>query len=365
MKRRLFLTRTAQGITLAAGASAFPMPAVSQGLRRLKLVTTWPRDFPGLGTGAQRLADAITQMSAGRLVVKVYAAGELVPPFESFDAVSGGAADIYHAFEHYWQNRSRAFNFFAAVPYGLTAGEMTAWIYHGGGQELWDELSAGFNIKPFQVGNTGAQLGGWFNKEINDINEFKGLKIRMPGLGGEVLKRIGAVPVPLAGVKIFPALLAGTIDATEWAGPWNDLALGFYKVAKYYYYPGFHEPGTALSAGMNLKVWDSLDDSLKAVVSQAMAAENAISRAEYSARNADALFTLRQKHRVDMRRFTDGTLKAIGGASGEVVAALGTGGDALTRKIYDDFKKFRSKALSWSHLGEQSFWNARILPFTY
>lgn len=365
MKRRKFLTRTAKGAAVAAGASAFPAPARAQGLKRLKMVTTWPRDFPGLGTGAQRLADSITRMSAGRLEVKVYAAGEMVPPFESFDAVSGGVADIYHAFEHYWQNRSQAFNFFAAVPFGLSAGEMAAWIYHGGGQELWDQLSAGFNIKPFQVGNTGAQLGGWFNKEISNLEDFKGLKIRMPGLGGEVLKRVGAVPVPLAGSKIFPSLHSGAIDATEWAGPWNDLALGFHKVAKYYYYPGFHEPGAALSAGMNLKLWESLDDDLKAVVSQAMAAENAVSRAEYSAQNADALFTLRQKHHVDMRRFTDGTLKALGDASGTVVTAIGTGGDSLTRKIFEDFKKFRSKALSWSHLGEQSFWNARILPFKY
>lgn len=364
MKRRRFLTRAAQGMAVA-GVSAFPAPAKAQGIRRLKMVTTWPRDFPGLGTGAQRLADSITRMSAGRLQVKVYAAGELVPPFESFDAVSGGAADLYHAIEYYWQNRSRAFNFFAAVPFGLSAGEMAAWIYHGGGQELWDELAAGFNIKPFQVGNTGAQLGGWFNKEINGIEDFKGLKIRMPGLGGEVLKRIGAVPVPLAGVKIFPALQSGAIDATEWAGPWNDLALGFHKVAKYYYYPGFHEPGTALSAGINLKLWGSLDDGLKAVVSQAMAAENAISRAEFGARNADALITLRQIHRVEMRRFTDAVLKIIGNASGEVVTALGSGGDAITRKIHDDFKNFRKKALSWTHLGEQSFWNARILPFKY
>jgi TRAP-type mannitol/chloroaromatic compound transport system substrate-binding protein len=370
MKRRRFLTRGVPGLAAAAavsaaGAASFPAPAIAQGVRRLKMVTTWPRDFPGLGTGAQRLGDSITRMSGGRLQVKVYAAGELVPPFESFDAVSGGAADIYHAFEHYWQNRSQAFNFFAAVPFGLAAGEMAAWIYHGGGQELWDELSGGFNIKPFQAGNTGAQLGGWFNKEIKVLEDFKGLKIRMPGLGGEVLKRIGAVPVSLPGTKIFSSLQSGALDATEWAGPWNDLTLGFYKVAKYYYYPGFHEPGTAISAGVNRKLWDSLEEDLKAVVSQAMAAENAYSRAEFSARNAEALFTLRQIHKVDIRRFSNGILKAVGEASGAVIGALGTGGDDLTRRIYEDFRKFRSRALSWSHLGEQSFWNARILPFKF
>ena len=366
MKRRRFLSGAAQGITVATlGASSFPAPALAKGARTLNMVTTWPRDFPGLGTGARRLAESLTRMSQGRLEVKVFAAGERVPGFESFDAVSGGAADLYHGIEYYWQDRSRAFNFFAALPFGLTAGEMAAWIYHGGGQELWDELSAGFNIKPFQVGNMGVQMGGWFNKQINVINDFKGLKIRMPGLGGEVVKRFGARPVSLPGVKIFPALQSGALDATEWAGPWNDLALGFYKVAKYYYYPGFHEPGTVLSCGMNLKAWESLSPGLKAVVSQAMAAENVYSSAEFKARNAEALETLRKKHRVDLRRFSDDVLRALGQASGAVVSEIGEGGDALTRRIYESFKTFRKKALSWSHLAEQTFWNARILPFKY
>ena len=366
MKRRRFLTGAAQGIVAASvAASSMPAPAIARGLRRLKMVTTWPRDFPGLGTGARRLAESVTAMSEGRLEIKVFAAGELVPPFESFDAVSGGAADLYHAIEYYWQDRSRAFNFFAAVPFGLTAGELAGWVYHGGGQELWDRLAAGFNIKPFQVGNTGAQMGGWFNKEINGIEDFKGLKIRMPGLGGEVLSRIGATPVSLPGAKIFPALHSGAIDATEWAGPWNDLALGFYKVAKYYYYPGFHEPGTALSVGINLKVWESLSADHQAIFSKATAAENAVSRAEFNAQNATALNTLRRKHHVDLRRFTDDVLKALGFAAGAVVGDIGGGGDALTREVYDSFLKFRKQALSWSHLGEQTFRNARILPFKY
>ena len=366
MKRRRFLTRSAQGVAAASVAgSVLPAPAIGQGLRRLKMVTTWPRDFPGLGTGASRLADNITRMSAGRLEVKVYAAGELVPPSETFDAVSGGAADIYHAIEYYFQHRSRALNFFASVPFGLTAGEMAAWVYHGGGQELWDEVSAGFNIKPFQVGNMGAQMGGWYNREIKAIEDFKGLKIRIPGLGGEVMAKIGAIPVAMSGGQIFSALQTGALDATEWAGPWGDLELGFHKVARHYYYPGFYEPGTALSAGVNAKLWNVLDDELKAIVTQAAMAENAFSRAEFQSRNADALFTLRQVHKVEMKLFSDGIMKTIGEASGAVVTALGTGGDSITRRVYDDFQKFRRKTLSWSHLGEQSFWNARILPFKY
>ena len=208
-------------------------------------------------------------------------------------------------------------------------------------------------------------MGGWYNREIKAIEDFKGLKIRIPGLGGEVMARIGAKPVAMSGGQIFSALQSGALDATEWAGPWGDLELGFHKVARHYYYPGFYEPGTALSVGVNAKLWNSLNGELKAIVTQAAMAENAFSRAEFQSRNAEALFTLRQVHKVDIKRFPDGIMKTIGEASGSVVKALGTGGDEITRRVYKDFQRFRGKALSWSHPGEQSFWNARILPFKY
>jgi len=366
MKRRRFLTNSVQGVAVASMAgSVLSAPAIGRGLRRLKMITAWPRDFPGFGTGANRLADNITRMSSGRLEVKVYAAGELVPFSETFDAVSSGAADIYHAIEYYFQHRSSALNFFSSIPFGLTATELAAWIYHGGGQELWDEVSTNFNIKPFQVGNTGAQMGGWFNRKMNTIEDFKGLKIRIPGLGGEVMKQIGAEPVVMPGGEIFSALESGALDATEWAGPWGDLELGFYKVAKHYYYPGFYEPGTALSAGFNAKLWGSLDNDLKVIVTQATMAENDFSRAEFQFYNADALSKLRRVHKVEIERFSNSIMRVIGEKSGEVISALGTSGDNNSRRIYDSFLKFRSKSLSWSNLGEQSFRNARILPFKY
>ena len=199
MKRRQFLTAAA----VAGLAASFPAPALAQGQRQLKMVTTWPKNFPGLGTGAQRLADRIGRMSGGKLTVKLFAAGELVPEFESFDAVSSGAADLYHAAEYYWQGKSKAFNFFAAVPFGMTAAEINAWIYHGGGQKVWDRLSAKFNLKPFLCGNTGVQMGGWFNKEIHGVEDYKGLKIRMPGLGGEVLAASAPPPWPCRAAKFF------------------------------------------------------------------------------------------------------------------------------------------------------------------
>ena len=365
MKRRQFLRGAATaGIVGAAAAATFPAPAIAQGKRQLKMVTTWPKNFPGLGTGAERLAKRITDMSDGELTVKVFAAGELVPPFESFDAVSSGTADIYHAAEYYWQGKSKAFNFFAAVPFGLTATEMDSWIYFGGGQQLWDELGAGFNLKPFLAGNTGVQMGGWFNEEVNSIEDYKGLKIRMPGLGGEVLRQIGAAAVSLPGGEIFPALQSGAIDATEWVGPWNDLAFGFYKVTKYYYYPGFHEPGTALSSAVNLKVWESLSVAHKAVIQSAMAAENNTTLAEFNARNNDSLDVLRNKHKVQLRKFSDPVLNAIGEASGRVVAEAAAS-DPMTQKVYDSFIAFRKKAIAWSKISDQAYWDARLLPFKY
>jgi TRAP-type mannitol/chloroaromatic compound transport system substrate-binding protein len=366
MKRRKFIKNAvaASAASLAA-ASMLASPAIAQGKRQLKMVTTWPKDFPGLGTAAQRLADRISGMSGGELTVKVFASGELVPAFKSFDAVSSGTADMYHAAEYYWQDKSKAFNFFTAVPFGLTADEMNAWIYHGGGQELWDELSAGFNLKPFAAGNTGVQMGGWFNKEIHGPEDLKGLKIRMPGLGGEVLRRIGAEAVALPAGEIFPALQSGAIDATEWVGPWNDLAFGFYKVAKFYYYPGFHEPGSTISAAVNLKVWNSLSAEHQAIITSATAAENTYTLAEFNARNNDALNVLRKKHGVKLRKFSNKTLEVIGSAAGKVIAEVGHDGDAITGKVFNGMIAFRKNAIAWSKLSEQAFLNARLLPFRY
>ncbi len=369
MKRRQFFKGAA---VAAAGAGALALgqtaalgaPAVSKGIRQLKMVTTWPKGFPGLGTGAQRLADSITAMSGGRLNVKLYSAGELVPAFESFDAVSNGTADLYHGAEYYWQGKSKAFNFFTAVPFGLTADEMNAWLYYGGGQELWDELSAGFNVKAFPAGNTGVQMAGWFNKEINTIEDYKGLKIRMPGLGGEVLRQIGAAAITLPGGEIFQALQSGAIDATEWVGPWNDLAFGFYKVTKYYYYPGFHEPGSTLSCGFNLKIWESLTAEDKSIVQYACAAENDRMLAEFNANNGASLKTLIDVHKVKLRRQSDTVLKAIGNASGDVMAAVAAAGP-MEKKVSDNFMAFRKNAMGWTSLSETAYTSARALDFKY
>lgn len=363
LPRRDFLKTAGLG-TAAVAAGALASPAIAQGMRRLRLVTTWPKNFPGLGTGAQRFADRITQASDGKLTVKLYAAGELVPPFESHDAVSSGAADIYHGAEYYWQGKHKCYNFFAAVPFGFTATEIDAWIMHGGGQQLWDELGERFNIKHLPCGNTGVQWGGWFNKEIRSLDDMKGLKMRIPGLGGEVLRRIGASAVSLPGGEIFSALQSGTIDATEWVGPWNDLAFGFYKIAKYYYWPGFHEPGTTLGVGINLDVWNSFSRAEQALVSGAAIAENNTLYAEFNARNANALDTLVKRHGVQLREMPADVLNAIGKISGQVVRETGDVDD-LGRRILKSYLNFRRMIIADSRRSLEAYYSARRLPFRY
>ncbi len=300
------------------------------------------------------MADRITAATDGRITVKLFAAGELVPPFESFDAVSTGTADLLHAASYYWQGKSKGFNFFCAVPMGLLQPEMDAWMQFGGGQELWDELAAEFNLKGLPCGNTGVQMGGWFRKEINSVEDFNGLKFRMPGAGGEVLRQLGAAVVNLPGGEIFPALQSGAIDGTEWVGPWNDLAFGFYRVAKYYYWPGFHEPGPMLECTFNKGVWDSFSDSDKALVTACCLAENNATMAEFNARNGDALEQLITQHGVELREFSDEIFTAFHEATETVLADMATESELVDR-IYNSFIDARTKAMDWTALADMGY----------
>jgi TRAP-type mannitol/chloroaromatic compound transport system substrate-binding protein len=361
MDRRSFLM---QAGAVAGVAGAFPAPAIAQGVRELKMVTSWPKGLAGLGTSAERLGRGITAITGGRLKVQVFGAGELVSAFEVFDAVSTGVADMYHSAEYYWEKRSPAFNFFAAVPFGFTADEMAAWMLWGGGQELWDELSAGFNIKPLMSTNTGVQMGGWFTKEVTGPESYAGLRYRMPGLGGEVLRRLGAVVVNLPGGEITAALKTGAIDASEWVGPWNDMILGLHKVSKFYYYPGFHEPGTALGLGINKKLWDGLSAEDRGAIATVANAEYTLSLAEFNANNAKSLEQLSQDKSIEIRKFDDALLQALGNASGEVLLDAARK-DALTHRTYDSYISFWSRANRWADLAERGYLNARGLKFTY
>ncbi len=356
MKRRDFI-KTAGAGGLLAGLAAGEAQA-ARARYRWKMVTTWPKNFPGLGTGAEKLARLITHMSGGRIRVKVYGAGELVPPFEVFDAVSRGTAQMGHGAAYYWKGKNPAFQFFSTVPFGLTAEEMNGWLFHGGGLALWQEAYAPFGLVPFPAGNTGVQMAGWFNKRIERLADLQGLKMRIPGLGGEVLKRAGGTPVNLPGGELFTALKSGAIDATEWVGPYNDLAFGLYKAAKYYYYPGWHEPGTTLECIVNKQAFDALPADLKNIVAQACAAVNNDMLAEYAARNGEALQTLVEEHGVQVLRLPDEVLARLRTLSDEVVAEL-AGRDEFARKVFDSYRGYRDRVRAWSELSQRSYLNAR------
>lgn len=358
MKRRDFIKKTGVG-SLAAGAG-LTIPSIAKANTEFnwKMVTAWPKNFPGLGTSANLLAKIIAEMSGGRIKIKVYGANELVPAFEVFDAVSEGIVQMGHASAYYWKGKSATTQFFSAVPFGLTAQEMNAWLYYGGGLELWRELYQPFGLIPIAAGNTGVQMAGWFNREINSIDDLKGLKMRIPGLGGEVLRRVGGTTVNIPGGELFTSLQSGALDAVEWAGPYNDLAFGFHKVASYYYYPGWHEPGSTLEALINEQAFATLPTDLQHIVSTACKAVNMDSLAEYTARNNQALDTLLNKHKVQLRALPDEVLKELKLLSAEVVEELANK-DALAKKIYHSITTFRTQVERWGAISEQAFLRAR------
>lgn len=370
MKRREFIGKLGLG-ALAGSALAACKPSVtgcedekadymSGKTIKWKMVTTWPKNFPGLGSGAEFLATIINEMSGGRLQVKVYGANELVPPFEIFDFVSSGGAQMGHGSAYYWKGKNEAFQFFSTVPFGLTADEINAWMYHGGGMALWQEAYEPFGLIPAAVGNSGVQMAGWFNREINTLADLKGLKMRIPGLGGEVLKRAGGTPVNLAGGELYTSLQTGAIDATEWVGPYNDLAFGLYKIAKYYYYPGWHEPGTILECFINKEAMMALPDDLQKIVLNACRIANQDMHTEYTARNNAALETLLNEHKVDMRKLPDEVLVKLRQIADEVTAEIAEK-DPFARKVYDAYARFRSQMINWSNISERAYLNARVL----
>jgi TRAP-type mannitol/chloroaromatic compound transport system substrate-binding protein len=235
---------------------------------------------------------------------------------------------------------------------------MNAWLYHGGGMELWAETYAPFGLVPLAAGNTGVQMAGWFNREINSLEDLQGLKMRIPGLGGEVLARAGGTPVSLPGGELFTSLQSGAIDATEWVGPYNDLAFGLYKAAKYYYYPGWHEPGTTLECMVNKQAFDALPGELQIIVSNAARVANQDMYAEYIARNNQALQTLVEEHQVEVRKLPDPVLARLRDLSAQVVEEIAAK-DALSKRVYESFQRFRQQATQWSNISQRAYLNAR------
>ncbi len=362
LNRRKFL-KSSVAATAAIGVTAvaaMPKPALAGRAKRLRMVTSWPKNYPGLGMMAKRFAKRVETVSGGRYKIKLYAGGELVSPVKCLDAVQEGTAHMYHSAEYYYRGKDEGFGFMTSVPFGLTANEMDAWVQHGGGQKLWDELSAQFGVKALACGNTGSQMGGWFRKPIKTLEDFKGLKMRIPGLGGLVLNELGGSAQLLGGKDILPALQAGTIDATEWVGPWNDMAFGFYKILKHYQFPGFHEPGPTLSLGLSKKFWDGLSKDDQELFRVCALAENNYSLAEYNAKNSAALKVLVEKHGVKLHEFSDEIYKALGHASKDVIAKAGAS-SAASKKIYKSYSDFRKTSLDWSAHSDASYMAKRSL----
>ncbi|GGA71287.1 C4-dicarboxylate ABC transporter [Neiella marina] len=341
----------------ADNASSVAGPATQQTFK-WKLVTSWPKNFPGLGTSPERFAEQVNAMSGGRLQIKVYGANQLVPAMQVFDSVSSGTVEMGHSGAYYWKGKAPAAQFFCAVPFGMTAQEMSSWLHYGGGMELWREVYAPFNLEPLAGGSTGVQMGGWFNTEINTIDDLKGLKMRLPGLGGEVLSRLGGVPVSLPGGEIFTSLQTGAIDATEWVGPYNDLAFGLHEVAKYYYYPGWHEPGSTMEFIVNNDAMAALPTDLQAIVRNAAKAAAQEMIDEYTYRNIAALEQIQAMDTVTIKRFPTPVLNALRQASEQLLAEQAAA-DPQMQKVYQSFKDFKQGVAQYHDLTERAYLNLR------
>jgi TRAP-type mannitol/chloroaromatic compound transport system substrate-binding protein len=362
MKRRHFVG----GLAAAAGVAACGTEtqecadgtASSQETFEWSCVTSWPPKYPGMGVGVENMASRIEAASAGRLKIKVYGGGELVPAFEVFDAVSRGTVEMGHDASYYHKGKVDAAQFFTAIPFGMNLLELNGWLYYGGGLELWRELYDPFNLVPIPCGNTSVQMGGWFNREINSPDDLKGLKMRIPGLAGEVLRRAGGTPVTMPGAEIFTSLQTGAIDACEWVGAYNDVSFGLHKAAKYYYYPGWHEPGPGLETIINKEAWASLPPDLQAIVETTCQAITTDMVAEYTHGNAYALQQLVEDPDVELRRFPQEVLDVLKNITNEIVAEW-IAKDPAAKKIADSYYAFLEKAEFGQKVTEQAYLETR------
>jgi TRAP-type mannitol/chloroaromatic compound transport system substrate-binding protein len=354
MKRRELIRKAGAG-ALAAGLGVASAGASAPASRfNWRMVTTWPPNFPIFMDGAKRFADELRQMSGGRLNIQVFAGGELVPPLQTFDAVSQGTVQMGHGAAYYWAGRVPAAQFFTAVPFGMNAQGMNSWLYSGGGHALWREVYAPFDLVPFPMGNTGVQMGGWFRKRIESLADLKGLRMRIPGLGGKVIAKAGVNPVLLAGAEIYTALERGTVDAAEWVGPFHDLRLGLYRAARNYYYPGWQEPGPTLELIVSRKAWDSLPKDLQLMVANAAASSNVWMLSEFEARNLEALEELKTRWRVEVHPFPDDVIRELKRLTKETLDEEAAK-DEVFKKVYTLYMAFMKVNDAWNEISESAY----------
>ena len=323
---------------------------------RWKVVTTWPPTLPIFMDGVRLMAEEIKTASQGRLEIDVFGGGELVPPLESFDAVDSGTAEMGHGASYYWAGKSPATQFFTSVPFGMNAQQMYGWLFAGGGLELWEEVYADFNLVPIPAGNTGIQMGGWFNKEINSLADYKGLKMRIPGMGGKTIVKVGGSAELLPGGEIYTSLERGVIDATEWVGPYHDETMGFQKVANFYYYPGWHEPGSVLELLINRQAWESLSPDLQIIVRNAALAQNTWMLSQFEGQNNASLQRLVSEEGVELKQFPDEVMSGLRDAAEEVIVEV-SDSDAISKKVFESFRKFQEESASWGNISERAYYN--------
>ena len=330
-------------------------PAIVSAKRyQWKMVTTWPPNFPVMGEGCSLFAKWVEEMSDGRIQIHVYGGGELVPALEVFDTVRSGAAEMGSGAAYYWAGKLPASQFFAAVPFGMNAQQVNAWLLTGGGLELWEELYGDYGLVPLPGGNTGVQMGGWFNREINTVDDLKGLKMRMPGLGGNVLERAGGSPVLLAGGEIYTGLERGVIDAAEWVGPYHDYLMGFHEIAKYYY-TGWQEFGTVMEFIVNKSVFDALPPDLQSIIRTAALRLNHWMLCEFEAQNSIYLKKLIEEEKVEVRVFSFEILQTLRKITTEILEEL-TERDPASKKVYASYRSFQERARGWAEVSEKRYY---------
>jgi TRAP-type mannitol/chloroaromatic compound transport system substrate-binding protein len=354
MERRSFIRKATVGA--AATAAVVAAPAVhSQQQIRWRLASSFPKALDTIYGAAEVFAKAVGESTGGRLNVSVHPAGELVPAFGVVDAIQNGTVEAAHTAPYYFFGKDETFALDCAVPFGLNSRQQTAWMYEGNGMKLLREFYAQYNIVNFPMGNTGAQMGGWYRKEFKSLAEVKGIKMRIGGFGGRIIQVLGMVPQNIPAGEIYPALEKGTIDATEWVGPYDDEKLGFYKVAPFYYYPGWWEGGPQLSMYVNNKAWEALPADLKGAVTAAASHAHVVMQARYDARNPDALKRLvgaGTKLRPMPRPVMDAAFKA----SQDVYAELNAK-NPNWKKVFEDWSRFRNDQVLWFRVTEREFDN--------
>ncbi len=361
IKRRDFLKKASVAaigssalLTACANEKTNESPAIISNKKyEWKMVTAWPPHFPILGEGADKLVKNIETMSGGRIKIQVYGGGELVPPLESFDAVSSGVADMCHSASYYWAGKSPSAQFFTSVPFGMNTQQTNAWFYYGEGLKLWQKVYDSFNLIPFPAGNTGGQMGGWYNKKINSIDDYKGLKMRQPGIGGNVISKAGAAAILSPGGELYTNLERGVIDATDWVGPYHDYLMGFHKIAKYYYYPGWQEPTGVVELIVNKSAFNSLPKDLQEVVKSAAMVAQIDMLSEFENKNKEYLLKMKEE-KVNILKLPEDVLNTFRKYSAEVIQEI-VDTDIQSKEIFESYKEFQSKVSIWNKIAEYNY----------